>query len=81
MKKLRLNMQHLNVGEALSRDQLKSIIGGEGYGGSGSPSNPSGSNSGSKKYKCCWTGTSNCSECVTCTSDCTCVSGATLTAC
>ncbi len=36
---------------------------------------------GSGCYKCCWTGTSNCSVGVSCSASCTCVSGATLTSC
>jgi len=66
MKKLNLKLD--SIKEMLTKEQMKKVLGGD-YGGYGS------------KYKCCWSGTSNCSECVTCTSSCTCVSGATLTSC
>lgn len=67
MKKL--NLKPGGIGEMLTREQMKKVVGGD-YGG------------GVNGYACCWTGTSNCSYCdSTATSSSTCVSGATLTAC
>ena len=76
MKKLKLNLE--NVGEILTRDQLKKILGGSE--GGAAPDSPSGGSS-TATYKCCWTGTSNCSTCVSCNSNCTCVPGASLEQC
>nr|WP_315170971.1 hypothetical protein [uncultured Flavobacterium sp.] len=53
-----------NVKETLSRKEMRVISGGSG---------------GGVSYKYCWTGTTNCSVCVSGGSSC--VSGATLTAC
>jgi hypothetical protein len=49
----------------LSRTEMKNIMAGSGSGGG---------------YKCCWTGTTNCSVCVSGGIP-TCVKGATATAC
>ena len=64
------------LGNTLNRKELKKIKGGSSL---SAPGDPSGTGSG--HYKCCWTGTTTCSDCVSCSSSCTCVSGATLTAC
>lgn len=78
MKKLNLKKLNLGADDLLQREQLKSVFGG--YGGYGDLNPPSGGGGGSL-YKCCWNGTNNCSKCVSCTSSCTCVSGAELKKC
>ncbi|MDP1841955.1 MAG: hypothetical protein Q8K64_00950 [Sediminibacterium sp.] len=60
-----------NLGSILSRDAQKKLVGGENpfdVGGDGFDNG----------WKCCWTGTSNCSECAAYGS---CVTGATQTKC
>ena len=57
-------MSLANIKGKLSRAEMKNIMAGSG---------------GGLATKCCWTGTSNCSECVAGGSSC--VEGATLTFC
>jgi natural product precursor len=63
----------MNTFKKLDKSEMKMIVGGsdeiQSIVGDGS------------KYKCCWTGTNNCSVCETHSSKATCVNGATLTAC
>jgi hypothetical protein len=53
-----------NIQGKLSRTEMKNIMAGSGN---------------APGWKCCWTGTSNCSSCVV--GGTSCVTGATLTAC
>lgn len=83
MKKLKLHFQHLTLDEVLTREQLKLVIGGDGYGyGGGAPQEPQGGGVGHKNfYKCCWSGTNQCSPCVPCEAQCLCMSGSTISYC
>lgn len=83
MRKLSLGMLKLGSGEMLERNQLSLIYGGNGSGIDGNPSGPSGgSGYESKTYKCCWDSyPDTCSDCVNCSSTCTCVPQATLKEC
>ena len=58
-------MNLANIQGKLSRTEMKNIMAGSGNG----------------CYKCCWTGTSNCSSCSYSYSTASCVSGASLTQC
>jgi hypothetical protein len=82
MKKLKLQLDGLK--QMLTNEQMKRVVGGYG-GAGGAPTEPTGSDNGGGSgtgYKCCWSGTSTCSDCVTrAKSNWTCVPGATLTAC
>ncbi len=61
-----------NFGTALSREQMKMVVGGDAALDAGD------GNGGG--YMCCWTGTSNCSICVP-GAYASCVSGATAKSC
>ena len=61
----------------LSKDEMKKVMGGLHE---LSPIS-AGDGSDGGNYKCCWTDTSNCSECVYLSGGGKCVSGATLTSC
>ncbi|MBW7891508.1 MAG: hypothetical protein H3C48_10895 [Chitinophagaceae bacterium] len=56
MKKLKLNFQHFDDTEVLTREQLKKITGGEG----------SDSGGGTKKQKCCPKNDCNSPQCSSC---------------
>lgn len=67
------NISNLKGAQELTTSEQKNIKGGKAF------LIDSGSGEGGKSYKCCWTGTNNCSSCVV--DGASCVSGATLTAC
>lgn len=87
MKKLILKLDAFK--ETLSKEQMKMFMGGDSGPGDPTSSSASGGDGGGSSpisggggYKCCWTGTSNCSRCVgEATSAWYCVRDATLTAC
>lgn len=58
-------MSLANIQGKLSRTEMKNIMAGSGPG----------------YYKCCWTGTSDCSSCVYSYAGAPCTGGATLTSC
>lgn len=67
MKKLKLQALNFRAQEILTRDQLKTIVGGE---------------TGSTKYKCCWNNfPDSCSSCVEVSSNYTCVAGSSAVVC
>lgn len=68
-----------HLGRMLSKNEQKKIKGGNPP--ADGPSSPSGGY-GPTQYKCCWNDyPDNCSICVNCTAECTCVSGASLKVC